>query len=634
MAERLEIGGSVVSDRNELSPYELLSANATLRLGPRTVIVAELARSTSSVNTNPTNQTATPALAGSTGEVEGQAWRVELAHEGERTEARIFVGRSDPEFNNPAAPLNGGRGEVFARGALQLTDTVKAYAEGFRSEDRSAGGGDQQAAGIGVRWQATPRLTLDIGLRASEETVGTRSVQAISSPFGSTAGLSGSIGSGAAGGALGFGNQVLDPTTGLPVIAQGGLLPGASTLPAGTELSSRGLRLGVGYRVDDKLTLGGEVETDVSGQDRRRIALGADYAVYDRTRLYGRWERQQGWVQLGGVSDTGRSASTFALGVASDYWRDTQLFSEYRLRDAVSGRDLQLASGVRHFWDIAEGWRASAAVEDVKVLSGDTARSRAVAGGLDWTSNPLWRASTGIEWRQSGDVGSTPGDDRFDTVLWQLMVARKLDRDWTLLGRNYLLRTDYEARGDVLQNRAIVGLAYRDTDRNRVNALAKLEHKLETDASNATVGELRTRAWIASTHADYHPSRPWWLTGRVAGKWQNDRFEGGVNDSFRAQLVSGRVVYDITENWDLGLMAAAQFGQRGARQHALGVEAGYLLQQNLWLSAGFNATGFDGDADLAGYEYTRSGVYIRLRFKFDENLFKGRDREVNRSLDR
>jgi murein tripeptide amidase MpaA len=107
-----------------------------------------------------------------------------------------------------------------------------------------------------------------------------------------------------------------------------------------------------------------------------------------------------------------------------------------------------------------------------------------------------------------------------------------------------------------------------------------------------------------------------------------------VRDKFNAQLLSGRVVYDVTENWDLGLMAAAQFGQRGARQTAYGVEAGYLLRQNLWLSAGFNATGFAGDADLAGYEYTRSGAYLRLRFKFDENLFKSGDREVNRSLDR
>jgi hypothetical protein len=268
------------------------------------------------------------------------------------------------------------------------------------------------------------------------------------------------------------------------------------------------------------------------------------------------------------------------------------------------------------------------------VISGQTAGVNAVSVGLDWTANPLWRAATKVELRRSGDISGTPGNDRFDTTLWQGMVARKLDRDWTLLARNYLLKTDYAARGDVFQDRAQLGLAYRDTDRNRVNALAKIEYKTETDASNATVGELQSRAWIASLHGDVHPSRPWWTTGRLAAKWQRDVFEGSVPSSFKAVLAAGRLVYDITENWDVGVLAAVQAGQSGARQTAYGAEVGYLLQQNLWLSAGVNKAGFAGDADLVGYEYTRRGVYIRLRFKFDENLFKGRDREVNRSLDR
>ena len=101
-----------------------------------------------------------------------------------------------------------------------------------------------------------------------------------------------------------------------------------------------------------------------------------------------------------------------------------------------------------------------------------------------------------------------------------------------------------------------------------------------------------------------------------------------------AQLLAGRVVYDITERWDIGAMAAVQMGQRGARQQALGVEAGYLVQQNLWLSAGYNHSGFRGDADLAGYEYTQQGAYLRLRFKFDETLWRTRDPQINRSLDR
>ena len=372
----------------------------------------------------------------------------------------------------------------------------------------------------------------------------------------------------------------------------------------------------------------------MSGDRQRRIALGADYLLAERTRLYSRLERQEGWVSLAGITETGRSANALVLGVDSSYLRDTQVFSEYRLRDAISGRDAQMAAGIRQGFDLAEGLRATAGYEHIHVLSGNTARAQAIALGLDYTADPLWRGSTRLELRRSGDVASTPTDEGFTTTLWQLMAARKLDRDWTLLARNYLLRTDYDARGDVLQNRAQLGLAWRPVDHNRFNALGKIEHKFERDGSNATSGTLQSKAWIVSTVADWHPSRPWWLTGRLAAKWQTDTLEAGVPSRFNAQLLGGRVVYDITERWDIGAMAALQQGQQGARQHALGLEAGYLLQTNLWLSAGVNHSGFRADADLVGGEYTQKGAYLRLRFKFDETLFRSRNPQINRSLDR
>ena len=631
---QVEIGGSVVQDRNGLAPYDLASANATLRFGPRTALVAELARSQSTVNTNPTNQVTTPGLAGRTGEVSGNVWRVELAHEGEQLDARLFVGRSDPSFNNTAAPLNGGRGEAQAQASWRFTDTLKLQADALASEDRNTGGGTRKAAGLGLQWLATDRLTLDAGLRTRRETVGIQANGWSTLPFGDTSGLSGSIVTGAAGGALGYGNQTIDTATGLPVIGLGGLATAVSSLPVGTQLRSDTVRLGAGWRATERFSLGAEVEGDVSGDRRRRIALGGDYRLGERTRLYGRFERQSGWVSLAGVTETGTRANALVFGVDSSVLRDTQVFSEYRLRDAISGRDTQLASGIRQGFDLADGLRATAAYEQIHVLNGNTAKAQAIALGLDYTAHPLWKGSTRLELRRSGDLADTATDERFTTTLWQVMAARKLDRDWTLLARNYFLQTDYAARGDVLQNRAQLGLAWRPVDHNRFNALAKVEHKLEKDASNAASGELQSRAWILSTHADWHPSRPWWLTGRVAGKWQTDTLEAGVRSRFNAQLLAGRVVYDITERWDIGAMAAVQLGQRGARQHALGIEAGYLLQQNLWLSAGYNHSGFRGDADLAGYEYTQQGAYLRLRFKFDETLWRTRDPQINRSLDR
>lgn len=630
--EHTEVGGAYVNEANPLARYRLASANAGLRLGEKSRLVVEVAQSRAEVNTNTTNQNTQGALAGAVGEVGGQAWRIEALHEGEKVQARAFVGRSDPTFVNPAAPLAGGRGEAQAKLSYRLTEATKVYVEGVRSEDRNVGGGERNAGQIGANVRLTERLTLDVGLRTIHEKGGTLGPVA-SGAFGSTSGLTGSVATGSGGGAVGYGNQLIDPASGLAIINPGSFIPttgSASTV----DRQSDSLRVGLGWRATDRVTLGGELEQSFNGDERRRAAIGGDYRFAERTKLYGRFERQTGLAGPYAITSTEREGNAFVFGVDSTYLRDTQVFSEYRLRDAVAGRDLQLASGIRNVLDVAVGWRVSTALERINVMSGNQADATAAAVGVDWSAHPLWRAATRVEVRRSGDVANTATDDTFTTTLWQATVARKLARDWTALARNYLLQTDYRARGDVLQDRFQVGLAYRDTDTNRVNALAKVEFKNERDASNATTGELRTRATIVSTHADYHPSRPWWMTGRVAAKWQRDRFEGGVQDSFRAQLLAGRLVYDITEKWDVGVLGAVQMGQHSARQHAVGAEVGYLVQQNVWLSVGFNKTGFRGDVDLTGYEYTQRGAYLRLRFKFDEDLFASKRPNINRSLDR
>lgn len=634
---RLEVGAALVDDRNPFAEFRMGSANLGYRFGDNTRLVAEFARTRSEVNTNSLNQITSQGLQDISGDVEGEAWRVEFAHKGTLLDARVFAARTDPAFNNQAAPLYGGRGEYNARMGWRVGPQLELYAEALRSEDRNPDGGERDAGSVGARINASERLTFDVGLRSIRETIGVTSPWSSGAPFGSNAGLTGGFVSGSGGGALGYGQQALDPLTGLMVI-NSGTTPGVieSVLPVGTELESDSARLGVGYRIGERASLGAEYEHDISGERRRRVAAGMDYQLFERSRVYGRYERQTGLTSAYGITSAGTQADALVFGVDSTYLRDTQAFSEYRLRDAVSGRDVQAASGIRNTWDVREGIRVSTSAEHVNVVDGDVGDSTALAVALDYAVNPLWRSALRLEHRISEDVPHTDANEAFDTTLVQFMVARKLSRDWTLLARNYLLSTRYDARGDVLQDRFQIGVAFRDTDRNRVNALARYEYKLERDESglalidgdivDGTSQDVRTRAHIVSTHADWHPSRPWWLTGRIAGKWQQDRFayaDGGrVNSRFHAILVSGRVVYDITENWDIGVLGSTFRGQGGANQYAYGLEVGRLLRQNLWLSAGYNWSGFQGDADLNGYEYTQQGAFLRLRFKFDEDLFR------------
>jgi hypothetical protein len=55
-----------------------------------------------------------------------------------------------------------------------------------------------------------------------------------------------------------------------------------------------------------------------------------------------------------------------------------------------------------------------------------------------------------------------------------------------------------------------------------------------------------------------------------------------------------------------------------------------MVMENLWASAGYNLFGYRDD-DLTSGEYTNKGAFVRLRYKFDEDLFgpAARNKPVN-----
>ena len=59
------------------------------------------------------------------------------------------------------------RAKVDPRGGIKLTPELKLYGEASQSEDRNTGGGERSGAGVGLRWAATERLTLDGSLRTA-----------------------------------------------------------------------------------------------------------------------------------------------------------------------------------------------------------------------------------------------------------------------------------------------------------------------------------------------------------------------------------------------------------------------------------------------------------------------------------
>jgi hypothetical protein len=619
VSESVELGGSYVKDNNPQGKYSLASANLGVRLGAKTMMAVEIASSRGDINTTTSNINTAPGVVGRAGTVSGRAARAEIRHEGIDWSLRAFAGRSDTDFINPAASLNGGRTEAGIKADYKISEPITLYGQLVRSEDRVTTA-SRSAGDVGVRIKVSDALELDLGLRSVKES---RADPDAKPAVGTGLGVGNST---VGGGFFGIGNN----TGNNGVINNGGF---TDTSSGAAPVNSNSARIGLKWKATDSWTVLGELEADISGANKRRVSLGVDYQLTERSKVYARFENQNGLASVLSANPADKSRA-FILGVSSSFLANTEVFTEYRLRDAVSGdsaaaKDLQLASGIQRVINAAPGLRYTVSAEHLKVLSGSSRAALAVAGGVDYTADELWKLGGKLEYRRVADDANTPVNDRQDTWLSTVSVARKLDRDWTGLVRNYLLYSDDKALpGSRTQDRLQIGAAYRPVDTNRFDALVKVEYKLDRNGE-LTTGPERTRTTIGSVHANYHPTRAWWLGGRFAAKSQKDPY-----GNYTAYLIGGRATWDFAESWDASLLTSFKWSPNGStRQWAQGVEIGYAIQQNLWLSVGANWAGFS-DKELAGADYTNRGVYIRLRFKFDEDLFRGSEARSNRSIAR
>ncbi|HET9653569.1 MAG TPA: hypothetical protein VFP36_15325, partial [Usitatibacter sp.] len=278
----------------------------------------------------------------------------------------------------------------------------------------------------------------------------------------------------------------------------------------------------------------------------------------------------------------------------------------------MNGGDAEAAIGLRNLWSLGEGLRLGTNLEHVHSLSGKAdVENSAVALALEYVGSPLWKGSTRIELRDAASQQS---------LLHTVGVASKINREWTFLGRNtYSIQKnkggERDGAGHVI-DRMQAGVAFRDADTDKVNALARVEHREERDDTQPGL-ELKRSTELVSLHADWKPVRPFVLTGHYAAKWTKES-SNGVASRYRAQLVSGRATWEFAPRWDIGLAASGLFGGQGrSKQYGLGLEVGYLVTTNLWVSAGYNLLGYHDD-ELATGESTQKGVYVRLRYKFDE----------------
>lgn len=500
----------------------------------------------------------------------GDGKRVELRHEGDKLQARAFASVTDEKFDNPAAVMGKGRTEAGANISYKLGPKTILRGEAVHTED-NVNNGTRDGVLVNVARSINKYVRAEAGMRYSKETT------TPSQPYS------------------------------------------AGTTP--NEYTSARFKLGAQIPALPQLGVYGEYEQALDS-DNKLARVGGEYQFLNKGRLYARHEfinSLAGEYALN--SSQQRNATVF--GIETDYIKDGHLFSEYRIRDSVSGREAEAAVGLRNQWSVAKGVKLHTGFESVRSLDKNNADSEswAVTGAVEYTAMPDWKGSARLEYRDSDTSGA---------LLNTLGLAYKLNNNFTLLARHIISLTDNKSGGgDKLEGKVQVGFAYRPAETSVWNNLTKYEYKYERDDSAAA--DVRRDVNILSTHINYQPSRPLTLSGRYAGKIVNEDTDG-IHSTSNTHLISARAIYDITDRWDAGLMASSLFSDFfKSNQYGAGVEVGYLVKANLWLSLGYNIFGFV-DKDFSAEEYTNPGVYIRLRMKFDESLFSWKNSKVKKTL--
>jgi hypothetical protein len=170
-----------------------------------------------------------------------------------------------------------------------------------------------------------------------------------------------------------------------------------------------------------------------------------------------------------------------------------------------------------------------------------------------------------------------------------------------------------------------LGIAYRNPTNDRWNALLSYQYRRnpstlpEDILTNIGTG---SEDHTVAAEAIYAPDWQWEFYGKYAIKTGNNYLANNLTASNALSIGQLRATYRLGYEWDLvadsRVITEPNFGYT---EVGLALEAGYYIDPNLRLSAGYGFGRVD-DPTITGGSRVASGAYLGLTIKINE-LFNG-----------
>jgi hypothetical protein len=373
---------------------------------------------------------------------------------------------------------------------------------------------------------------------------------------------------------------------------------------------------------------------------QNELNLSGDDPLYpDRTVLAVDWAAMPGVTVRLAQQFFGDKGSITSLDTIMDHRlsENTSLTGRYSLLGGVNGMTGQGAVGLNHRWRVAPGLRIDLAYEHifgndfVYTAAGQQFRQPFAVGqsasslglgsgdsfsvGFEYTDNPDFKASARLEHRTA-----TRGNN---TVI-SASALGKLSPDLTALFRfdqanasNQLLT----GLGDTANLK--LGLAYRNLQSDKFNALLRYEYRKNPDTIPDTIlfgSGSGSRDHTFAIEAIYAPDFRWEFYGKFALRNSRSYSARDLVGENTVSLAQFRAAYRLGYNVDLvGELRWIDQTNTGFSELGYVVEAGYYLTPDLRIGVGY-AFGDIDDRDFRGR--SKGGLYATFTVKLNE-LFEG-----------
>ncbi len=404
---------------------------------------------------------------------------------------------------------------------------------------------------------------------------------------------------------------------------------------------------------DNRLELDVQSEFALGGQSSsidfpaRHIAT-ARYAITRDVTVVGSYE-----IASGKTVD----ARTARLGFDIKPWAGGRITATANRQDiAEYGPRSFAAYGLAQSLPIGKRWTVDFTLDGNKTLGGinparvlNTAQPVASGGfiGSDGTLSEDFTAITagatyrGDRWSWTGRAEFRSGD-RTDRYGLTTSALRSLGEGRALGG----IFSWFRAKSDAGQATESANLALSWANRpddSRWSWLEKLELRSDTvsgvtaglpgpigGAPSLVTGSAASKRIVNSLSVNWSPVSK--TEGHYLGRSEVQLFWGSRYVSERIEqddlsgwsnIVGADVRFDLSESLDIGIGGSVRESNGGrAISYAGGPSVGIAPFKNGYIQIGYNVVGFH-DRDYADERYTRSGPYVTLRFKFDQDTLAG-----------